>query len=125
MCSGTIVVMRVRAQHMTQMTLAEHDHMIEAFASDRADQSFGIAVLPWRSRRCRSVTNAHRSNAARKCLAVDPVPVTDEILWRAVPTTCFRDLPGDPFGSRVRSDAEPNDAPSVVLEDQQCVQQPK
>jgi hypothetical protein len=39
--------MRVRAQHMTKMTIAEHDHMIKAFASDGADQSFGTAVLPW------------------------------------------------------------------------------
>ena len=94
-CSGTVVVMRVRAQHVTQMTVAEHDHMIKAFASDRADQSFGIAVLPWRSRRCRSVANAHRANAARKCLAVDPIPIPDEVLGRALPTACLRDLPGD------------------------------
>src|SRR3954452_8792625 len=93
-CSGTVVVMRVKAHQVTQMTLAEHDHMIEAFASDRADQSFGTAVLPWRSRRCRSVANAHRANAARKCLAVDPIPITDEVLGRVLPTACLGDLPG-------------------------------
>ena len=109
---------------MTQMTLAEHDHMIEALVSDRADQTFDIAVLPRRSRRCRSVANAHRSNAVRKCLAVDAVPVADEILWRALPTTCLADLPGDPFGSRVRSDAEPQDAPSIMSENQQALEQP-
>src|SRR3954453_12278407 len=80
MCSRTVVVTRVRAQHMTQMTLAEHDHMIKALASNRTDHSFGIAVLPWRSSRCRSVANAHRADAPRKDLAVDPVPVTDEVL---------------------------------------------
>ena len=106
---------------MTQMPLAEHNQMIEALASDRADQSFGIAVLPWRSRRCRSVANAHRSDAAGKCLALDAVPITDEILWRALPTACLRDLLGDPFGSRMRSDAEPQDAPAIMLEDQQPV----
>ena len=26
--------------------------------------------------------DAHRSDAARKCLSVDPVPITDEIVWR-------------------------------------------
>jgi hypothetical protein len=31
---------------MTQMRLAEHDHMIETLASDRADESFRMAVLP-------------------------------------------------------------------------------
>src|SRR6476646_174941 len=110
---------------MAQMTLAKHDHMIKALASDRADQSLRMSVLPWRSRRCRSVANAHRSDAARKCLAIDAVPITDEIVWCALPTTCLRDLLGDPFGARVRSDAEPQDAPSIVSEDQQSVYQPE
>src|SRR6476661_9593013 len=121
MCPGAVVILLVRAQHMPQMPLAKHDHMIKAIASDRADQSFGIAVLPRRSRRCRSVANAHRSDAAGKCLSVDPVPITDEIVWGALPTACLRDLLGDPFGSRMRSDAEPQDAPAIMLEDQQPV----
>src|SRR3954454_5496876 len=108
-----------------QMTLSEHDHMIKTLASDRADQTFDIAVLPRRSRRCRSVANAHRSNAARECLAVDAVPVADEILRRALPAACLGDLPGDPFGGRVRSDTEPQDAPSIMSENQQPVEQPE
>ena len=32
---------------MAQMTLAEHDYMIKALASDRADQSLRMPVLPW------------------------------------------------------------------------------
>src|SRR6476659_3059784 len=121
MCSGTIVVMRVRAQHMTQMTLAEHDHMIEAFASDRADQSFGIAVLPWRSRRCRSIANAHRSNAARKRLAIDAVPITNQVSRRWVPAAGLRDLASDPFGGRMGGDAKPHNSPAAVSENEQSV----
>jgi hypothetical protein len=60
-CSDAVVVMCIRAQHMAQMALAEHDHMIEALAPDRADQSLGMTVLPRRSWRSRSVANAHRS----------------------------------------------------------------
>src|SRR3954447_11838368 len=52
---------------MTQMPLAEHDHMIKTLALDRADQSLRIAVLPRRSRGCRSVADAHRSNVPRAC----------------------------------------------------------
>ena len=108
------------------MLLAKDDHMVKALASYRGDQSFGIAVLPWRSRRCRSVANAHRSDAARKCLSVDPVPITDEIVWGALPTTSLRELLGNPFGGRMRSDTErPQNAPSIVSEDQQPVQQPE
>src|SRR6476646_3015661 len=124
-CSDAIVVTRVRAQHMAEMPLAKHDYMIKALASDRADQSLRMPVLPWRSRRCRSVANAHRSDAARKCLAIDAVPITDEIVWRAFPTTSLRELLGNPFGSRMRSDTEPQNAPSIVSQDEQPVQQPE
>src|SRR3954452_25300184 len=98
MCPGAVVILLVREQHMPQLPLAEHDHMIKALASDRADQSFGIAILPRRSRRYRSVANAHRSNAPGECLSIDAIPITNEILWRALPVTCLRDLSRDPFG---------------------------
>ena len=56
-----------RCSPVCLMPLAKHDHMIEALASDRADQSFSVTVLPRRSRRCRSVANAiarrRRANA--------------------------------------------------------------
>jgi hypothetical protein len=42
---------------VAQVSLVEDDNMIKAFPSDRADQEF--CVLPWRSRRGWSVTNAH------------------------------------------------------------------
>ena len=118
MRSSAVVVLRIRAEHVAQMPLAENDHLVETLASNRADQPFGMPILPRRARRYRSVANAHRANAARKCLAVDPIPITDEVLGRALPTACLGDLPGDPFGSRMRSDPEPQDAPSIVSEDQ-------
>src|SRR5438105_11604782 len=46
------------------------------------------------------------SHTTRKRLAVDAVPITDEVLRRALPTTCLGDLTGDPFGSRMRSRSE-------------------
>src|SRR3954464_15387273 len=107
------------------MLLAEDDHMIKAFASDRADESFGIAVLPWRSRRCRSVANAHRANAPRKCLAIDTVAISNQIGRHWVPAAGFADLPGDPLGSRMRSNANPEDASATMFQHEQSVQQSK
>src|SRR3954452_6210303 len=100
MCPGAVVILLVREQHMTQMPLAEHDHMIEALASDRADQSFSVTVLPRRSWCCRSIANPHRANAARKCLAVDTVAITNEVVRHRFPPAGLADLPGDPFGGR-------------------------
>ena len=99
---------------MTQMMLATHDQVIKAFASDRADQSFGVTVLPWRSRRCRSVANAYRANAPRKCLAIDTVAITNEIVRHRFPPAGVADLPGDPFRSWRCCDAEQKNSSTVM-----------
>src|SRR6476620_11442423 len=98
MCAGAVVILLVRAQHIPQMPLAEHDHMIEALASDRADQSFSVTVLPRRSWCCRSVANANRANAARKSLAIDTISITDEVYKHPFPASGIVDLRVDPFG---------------------------
>ena len=60
------------------MPLAKYNNMIQAIPPDRADQAFRISVLPWRSRRSRPITNAHRLKAADENVAVDGVAVTDD-----------------------------------------------
>src|SRR6476646_12085328 len=101
---------------MTQMPLAEHDHIFKAIASDRANQSFDIPVLPRRSWRRRSVANAHRANAPRKCLAIDTVAISNQIGRHRFPAAGFADLPGDPLGSRMRSNANPEDASATMFQ---------
>jgi transposase len=46
MRSDSVVVTGVRFQNATQMRLAQHNHMIDALAPDRADQPFSNAILP-------------------------------------------------------------------------------
>src|SRR3954465_12500511 len=114
MCPGAVVILLVRAKHVPQMPLTEHDHMIEALASDRADQSFSVTVLPRRSRRCRSVANAHRADTTRKCLAVDAVAITNEVVRHRLPPAGLTDLPGDPFGGWRCCDADPKNSSAVM-----------
>ena len=112
MCPSAVVILLVRAQHMTQMPLAEHDHMVEALASDGADQSFSVTVLSRRSWRCRSVANAHRANAARKCLAVDTVAITNEVVRHRLRPAGLADLPA--VGGWRWCDADPKNSSAVV-----------
>ena len=70
MRSSDVVVFRIRAEHMAQMSLPEDEDVIKALPADRADQPFDMAVLPRRSRRCRSVANAHGANAPSERLEV-------------------------------------------------------
>lgn len=41
-----IIVAGIAVQDAAQVRRVENDNMIEAFAPDRADQPFGMAVLP-------------------------------------------------------------------------------
>ena len=46
MRSRLVVVLEVVLQNPTQVSPVEHDHMVEAFPPDRANQSLDVAVLP-------------------------------------------------------------------------------
>ena len=46
MCASRIVVVDVARQHMPQVPLSEHDHMVKALPPDRANQTLCIAILP-------------------------------------------------------------------------------
>src|SRR5260370_362850 len=50
MRAGAIVIFHVRQQQVTEMALAEHNTVVDAFPSDRTDQPFVISVLPWGTR---------------------------------------------------------------------------
>ena len=86
------------------MPLAKHNDIVQAIPPDRADQPFRIPVLPWRPRRYRPVTNAHRLKTADENVTVDGVAVTDDVSRCCCPTVGLRELACDPFGRRVRGD---------------------
>jgi len=56
-----IVVGGKLANDPAQMGLTEHDHEVETFPSDRADQSLRLPILPRRARSNRFVADAHGS----------------------------------------------------------------
>src|SRR5260370_5507246 len=102
-----VVILHVRQQYTTEVSLAEHNNVVKALPSDRTDQPFGISVLPWGVRRSRPVTNAHCSNSSDEDLTIYPIPVTDHVAGSLFPTACFRDLICDPLCGRVRCDPNP------------------
>src|SRR5712671_5542472 len=120
-----VVIIHVRQQYVTEVSLAEHNNVVKAFPSDRTDQPFVICVLPRRARRCWSVADAHRSESADKDLTIGAVPVTNEIAGSLFPAACFRDLICDPFCGWMRCDAQPQNMSPAVPHDQQSIEQAK
>ena len=104
------------------MPLAKYDDMVKAVPSDRADQPLTIAILPWRSRRGWPVPNAHRPKTPDENLAVDAVPIANEIAWPLLPPTSLRQLATHPFGAWMRGCPKPQDFTAAMLKDQQPIQ---
>jgi hypothetical protein len=55
------------------------------------------------------IANAKRANTSDEYVAVTSIPVADQMARKLLPTTCRRQLVGDPFRRWVCSDAEPDD----------------
>src|SRR5437016_10735631 len=107
MCACLVEVFHVRQQHVPKVPLPKHNDMVNAFPPDRTDQPFGISILPRRSRRSRSISDAHRANTPSEYLAIGTIPVVDEVLWSPLPAACLSELVGDPLGGGVRGGPQP------------------
>jgi hypothetical protein len=107
MCAGAIIIFHVRQQQVAEAAFAEHDNVVEAFPSDRTDQSFGIPDLPWRPWRRRLIANAHRSNSSDENVAKGCIAIADQIAGKLLPSAGFHELVCNPFRGRMRRYSEP------------------
>jgi hypothetical protein len=59
MSSQLVVVGSILRQDPAQVRFAQDNHMVNALATNRSDQPFGEAVLPWRAWGNRLVADSH------------------------------------------------------------------
>src|SRR5262245_8010934 len=60
---------------------------------------------------------AHRSKPLGKDTAVDAIPVANDISGCLLPPACLCQLPGNPFGVRMRGYTQPQKLATTVLQD--------
>ena len=99
--------------------------MIDTLAPDRPDQSFGKAILPRRGRRSRLVPNAHNANSAQDHLAIDTVPIADDVARRLIPRESLGQLACGPFSCRVCFDVDPDEVSAIQPNDDKDIKQVK
>ena len=99
MRSGAVIVGEVGFQDTEQVALAENDDVVEAFQTDRADETLGIGILPGGLGRGEHFLDAHALHSIAECLAVDTVAVANHVLGRRVLRESFDDLLGSPAGT--------------------------
>jgi hypothetical protein len=108
---------------MAEMLLAEHDNVVKTFPPNRIDRPFTISVLPRRSRRGWSITNAHRPKAADEDVTADASRSRDDVSRRYFPTIGLGELAGYPFSRWVRGHSEPQDLAPILMEYQEPIEQ--
>ena len=120
-----MVIFLVRSQQVAKMPLAEDNDMVKTIPSDRTDEPLRMSVLPWRSWCDRPVPNAHRANATDKDIAIDTIPIANDILRRLLPAVCLGELTRNPLGARMRGHAQLQNLAAGMPQDQKSIQQPE
>lgn len=73
-----IVVRSGCLQDMAQVRFAEHDEMVERFATNRSDEPLDMAVLLRRAWRRGAISDPHCANAASIGWTISSVAVTNQ-----------------------------------------------
>src|SRR6516164_2832346 len=110
---------------MAEMPFAEHDNMVKTIPSDRTDQPLRISVMPWRPWRDRPIPYTHCSKPLDDDIAIDAIPIANDILWSLLPAVGFGQLTGNPMGARACGHTQPQKLAAGMLQDQKSIQQPK
>ena len=103
------------------MGLANDNDVVQTFAANGTNQSFGIPVLSWRMGRNWFVPNSHGTEALPHDRPEGAISITDQIAWRAIPREGVGDLTRNPvrrWAVRHRnmdelSAVEPNDDEAI------------
>jgi hypothetical protein len=69
------IVSEVFFEDVSQIGLAEDDHVVETLASDAFDEPLGEWILPWTAGCSEHLLNAHSLNSISEVTAVDGVTI--------------------------------------------------
>jgi hypothetical protein len=104
----------VSAQQASEMPFAEDDDVIEAFPSNRPDDSLGEGILPGRSWGDEDLVDPHALHPPREHIAVDGVAITEQVLGRGLFLEGLDKLLGGPSGGRVVGHIDVDEFPASV-----------
>src|SRR5204862_97171 len=99
----------------------EHDHMIEAFATNGADHPLDIGSLPRRARCRQDFANAHVSQVFSEVIAKDRIVVAQEVARELGKGKGLAQLLSGPVCGRVGGHIEVQDATPVMGQHQKYV----
>src|SRR5215510_10544745 len=103
------------------MLFGEYNHVVETFATDTADDSFRVRILPGRVGSGDDFFDSHTSYSSPEIVSVDRISISDQVAWGRVLRKRLDQLLGRPGGGRMFRDVEMHDLTSLVQEDDKAV----
>jgi len=101
--SVSVVVGDIRSNHAAELRLIDRDDMIEAVFPQAGNPSFGISVLPRRSKSCAYLLESKPIDSIPELRPVDFIIVSNQETPRQIERTGFDNLLGGPLRSRMLS----------------------
>src|SRR4030095_9886111 len=105
------------------MPFVDHNDVIEAFPSNRADDAFSEGILPGRSRGDEDLAHSQAFHPPDEHTAVDRVPVAEQVLGRGLFREALAKLVSGPGGGGVVGGGEVDEFSTVVSKDQESEEQ--
>ena len=125
MRANVVIICKIQCQYSLQVDFVQHDHVVQAFAADGADDSFSVGILPGRSRRSGDFVGSHAFDAVLEIVAVDAVAIAKEKTWCLLVREGVDNLLGSPLGIGSRCNVKVNDLPAIVPEHDENVEHAK
>src|SRR5262245_14706453 len=114
MRARVVIIVEVISQDSAQVIFTDDDQMIETLSANRADDAFGVWILPGRVGSGDHFFDPHSSYPPLKIVSIDRIPVSDQKAWGGVFRKRLDQLLGCPRGGWMFRDVEMNDLTSFM-----------
>src|SRR5262245_33088148 len=84
MWAGGVVVREITAQQTSEMPFVDHDGVIEAFPSNRPDDTLGEGILPRGARGDEDLAHPQAFHAPCEHVVVDRIPIAEQVPGRSL-----------------------------------------
>src|SRR6266511_6042449 len=116
-----VVVLHIFAEHLQEMSLVQHDQVVEALPTKGPDDSLSHRVSVWGMHWGHDRRDPDARSVVNEVLAVTAVVVANEIPGLRAPGRRFDDLSPDPLCRRMLCDVDVDDAPAAMRDEDQRV----
>ena len=107
------------------MSLIEDNDMIQTISAYGTDNAFDIRILPGRARHRDNLLDTMALDPSSDDLAINSIPIAQQIAWSGIERKCFHQLLCCPLGSRMFGDVKVYNMPAFMAEHDEHIEQSK